>query len=123
MERREFESLVIKAINNLPKVFKDKLENVDVTIEDRPNMLTVKKLNLGSRGHLLGLYQGVPLKVRTHYYGMVLPDKITLYQANIELFCKQTGEHIYGKIKHVIQHEIGHHFGISDQRLKDLGVY
>lgn len=123
MERKEFEDLVIKALNEIPKIFKDKLENVDVTIEDEPNMDTVKALGLGSRGHLLGLYRGVPLKSRTHYYGMVMPDKITLYKANIERSCKATKEDIYKKINHVIQHEIGHHFGISDQRLKDLGVY
>ena len=123
MEHKEFENLVIKALNEFPKVFKDKLENIDITIEDEPNMDTVKTLGLGSRGHLLGLYQGVPLKARTHYYGMVLPDKIILYKVNIERFCKRTGEDIYKKINHVMQHEIGHHFGISDQRLKDLGIY
>lgn len=123
MEQREFENLVIKVLDGLPKIFKDKLENIDITIEDEPNMDTIKALGLGSKGHLLGLYQGVPLKARTHYYGMVLPDKITLYKANIERSCKRTGQDIYKKISHVIQHEIGHHFGISDQRLEDLGVY
>jgi predicted Zn-dependent protease with MMP-like domain len=123
MERKEFENLAIKALKELPKAFKDKLENVDIVIEDEPNMDTVRALRLGSMGHLLGLYQGVPLKARTHYYGMVLPDKITLYKANIEQSCKATGKNIYKEIRHILQHEIGHHFGISDQRLKDLGVY
>ena len=123
MENKEFENLVTKALKELPKVFKDKLENVDVVIEDEPNMDTVKALGLGSRGHLLGLYQGVPLKARTHYYGMVLPDKITLYKSNIERSCKATREDIYKEIKHVLQHEIGHHFGISDLRLKKQGIY
>ena len=123
MERKEFENLVIKALKGLPKIFKDKLQNVDIVIEDEPNMDTVKAHKLGSRGHLLGLYQGVPLKARTHYYGMVLPDKITLYKANIEGSCKAKGEDIYKEIKHILQHEIGHHFGITDRRLKDLGVY
>lgn len=124
MERKEFENLAIKALKGLPKVFKDKLENVDIVIEDEPDMDTVKALRLGSSGHLLGLYQGVPLKARTHYYGMVLPDKITLYKANIERSCKATRkEDIYKEIKQILQHEIGHHFGISDQRLKKLGVY
>jgi predicted Zn-dependent protease with MMP-like domain len=123
MNRKEFENSVMRALSELPKVFKDKLENIDVTIEEEPNMATAKKLGLGSRGHLLGLYQGVPLKARTHYYGMVMPDKITLYKANIERACETSGEDIYKRIKHVLQHEIGHHFGISDQRLKDLGVY
>ena len=124
MERNEFERLVTKALNGLPGAFKDKLENVDIIIEDKPNMDTVKALGLGSQGHLLGFYQGVPLKARTHYYGMVLPDKITLYKANIERSCRATGEEdIYKEIKHILQHEIAHHFGISDQRLKDIGTY
>ena len=124
MEHKEFENLVIKAIDELPENFKDKLENIDIVIEDEPNMDTARTLGLGSRGHLLGLYQGVPLKNRTHYYGMVLPDKITIYKANIERACKNTdGEEVYDRIKHVLQHEIAHHFGISDKRLKDLETY
>ena len=123
MENKEFENLVTKALKELPKVFKDKLENVDIVIEDEPNMDTVKALGLGSRGHLLGLYQGVPLKTRTHYYGMVLPDKITLYKSNIERSYKATKEDIYKEIKHVLRHEIAHHFGISDQYLKKQGIY
>ncbi len=123
MERKEFESLAIKALKELPGAFKDKLQNIDIVIEDEPNMDTVKVRKLGSKGHLLGLYQGVPLKARTHYYGMVLPDKITLYKSNIERSCKATREDIYKEIKHVLQHEIGHHFGISDLRLKKQGIY
>lgn len=120
---KEFEDLVIKALKELPRAFKDKLENVDIVIEDEPNMDTVKALGLGSKGHLLGFYHGVPLKNRTHYYGMVLPDKITLYKANIERTCKATREDIYEEIKHVLQHEIAHHFGITDQYLKEHGIY
>jgi len=123
MDRKEFEELAVKAISELPEGFKDKLENVDVVIEDEPNMDTVKTMRLGSKGRLLGLYQGVPLKARTHYYGMVLPDKITLYKANIERVCRLQGLDVYDEVKHVIQHEIAHHFGISDGRLRDLGTY
>ena len=123
MDRKEFEELAVKAISELPEGFKDKLENVDVVIEDEPNMDTVKTMRLGSKGRLLGLYQGVPLKARTHYYGMVLPDKITLYKTNIERVCRLQGLDVYDEVKHVIQHEIAHHFGISDGRLRDLGTY
>ena len=123
MERKEFESKVLKALGELPQAFKDKLENVDIVIENAPNMDTVKALGLGRRGRILGLYHGVPLKARTHYYGMVLPDKITLYKSNIERSCRLAGSSIYEEIKHVLQHEIAHHFGISDQRLKDLNTY
>ena len=125
MERAEFESLVQKALEELPQDFKDRLENVDVVIEDMPDMDVARKLRLGSRGRVLGLYQGIPLMARSHYYGMVLPDKITLYQANIERACHSGGEGrgLYEEIAHVLQHEIAHHFGISDQRLWDIGTY
>ena len=123
MTRKEFEALIINTLEKLPKDFKDKLQNVDVVVEEELDLDMVKKLGLGAKGRLLGLYQGVPLKNRTHYYGMVMPDKITLYKQNIERECKARGLDIGEEIKHVIQHEIAHHFGISDKRLKDLDVY
>ena len=123
MTREEFEKLVHDALIDLPKEFKDKLENVDVVIEEGVDMDMVKQLGLGAKGRLLGLYQGVPLKDRTHYYGMVMPDKITLYKQNIERSCEAAGLDIREEIRHVIQHEIAHHFGISDKRLRDLGIY
>ena len=123
MERKEFEQLVARAFDELPAEYKDKLENIDIVIEDLPDIVTAKKLGLGTRGHLLGLYQGVPLKDRTHYYGMVMPDKITLFKANIERSCRQKGEGVYSEIEHVLKHEIAHHFGISDKRLKDIDLY
>ena len=91
MTRNEFEALVKDALEELPKEFKDKLQNVDVVIEEEFDMDTVKTLGLGAKGRFLGLYQGVPLKDRTHYYGIVMPDKITLYKQNIELACKASG--------------------------------
>jgi len=123
MTRGEFETMVKDVLEELPKEFKDKLQNVDVVIEEEIDMDMIKKLGLGAKGRLLGLYQGVPLKDRTHYYGMVMPDKVTLYKQNIERSCEAEGADIREEIKHVIQHEIAHHFGISDKRLKDLGIY
>jgi len=123
MNRKEFEGLVVKAAETLPPEFKDKLENIDIVIEDYPDMEVARKLELGTKGRLLGLYQGVPLKNRTHYYGMVLPDKITLFKANIERAFTDDREGLYKGIKRVLEHEIAHHFGISDGRLKDLDIY
>ncbi len=123
MTRREFEALTRKTLLKLPKEFKEKLQNVDVVIEEVPDMETIKKLGLGAKGRLLGLYQGVPLKDRTHYYGMVLPDKITLYKQNIERECEEENLDIREEVKNVVEHEIAHHFGISDERLEDLDIY
>ena len=123
MTRKEFETIVEGVLEELPKEFKDKLQNIDIVIEEELDMEAVKRLGLGAKGRLLGLYQGVPLKDRTHYYGMVMPDKITLYKQNIERSCEAGESDIHEEIKHIIQHEIAHHFGISDKRLKDLGIY
>ncbi len=123
MTRKEFEKLVMRALDELPGEFKDKLQNVDVVVEDEVDADVIKRPGLGGKGRLLGLYQGVPLKDRTHYYGLVMPDKITLYKLNIECACQTGGMDIYEEVRHVIQHEIAHHFGISDKRLKDTGLY
>jgi len=122
MEREDFEKLVIKALDDLPKVFKDSLENVDVVVEDRPSRELANAVNVSHRRMVLGLYQGVPLDRRTHQYGNVMPDKISIYQANIERICR-TDEEIVRLVTHTVQHELAHHFGISDKRLKDLGIY
>jgi predicted Zn-dependent protease with MMP-like domain len=114
MTRKKFEALVKDVLKKLPKKFKEKLENVDVVIEPGLDKKSSK---------LLGLYRGVPLEARTHCYGIVLPDKITLYQRSIESECKAHGLDVRREVKNVIQHEIAHHFGISDRRLRDLGVY
>jgi len=123
MTRGEFEVIVRDALMRLPKEFAEALQNIDVVIEDGPDMDIARRLGLGTKGRLLGLYQGVPLKNRTHYYGMVMPDKITLYKQNIERSCAESGADIRREIEHVVQHEIAHHFGISDKRLKDMGIY
>jgi predicted Zn-dependent protease with MMP-like domain len=123
MTRKEFEEVVKDALDELPKEFADKLQNVDVVIEDDVDMKDAKARGLGGKGRLLGLYQGVPLKDRTHYYGMVMPDKITLFKRNIERTCEARGLSVRDEVTHVIQHEIAHHFGISDKRLRDLGIY
>ena len=123
MNRKDFEALVVKALEDLPQVFKDSLENVDVVVEDEPTPEQAGAVNAAHRRMVLGLYQGVPLARRSHHYGMVMPDKITLFKANIERTCREKGKGVFDEVKHVLEHEIAHHFGISDQRLKDLDVY
>ena len=112
MNRKEFEIVVRKAIDSLPKEFAGKLQNLEIVIEDNPSR--------GGKTLLLGLYQGVPLAKRGHYYAGVLPDKITLYQKNIEAVCGTEGEMI-SEIQKTLLHELGHYFGISEKRLRKLG--
>ncbi len=122
MNPEEFSALVKDVLKKLPREFKSKLQNVDVVIEDTDTG-AIKTEGLGAKGRFLGLYQGVPLKERGYYYGIVLPDKITLFKQNIERTCEEQGLDLRQEVRQVIQHEIAHHFGISDKRLKELGIY
>jgi predicted Zn-dependent protease with MMP-like domain len=122
MERDLFESLVIKTIDNLPEEFHQKLENVDITIEDWPSSRQMKKMKLKQPYQLLGLYEGVPQTIRGQVYTMVLPDKITIFQKSIEAKC-DTEKQIEMEIGKVVRHEIAHHFGLSDAALRRINRY
>src|SRR5512136_2669830 len=119
LSRKEFEEAVVRALERLPKFIKEKMENVDVVVEKRASQDLLNEMGLRYPSELLGLYQGVPFDRRGFYYGNVLPDKITLYQIPIESVC-QTREEIEEKIKEVVIHEVGHYFGLSDERLRQL---
>lgn len=119
MRRAEFERLVEEVLQELPDEFKNKLENVEVVIEDYPSE-GLSELSRG--GVLLGLYQGVPLSKRTHYYAGALPDKISIFKRNVEKICSSRKD-LRRAVKRIIQHEIAHHFGISDERLRELDLY
>ena len=119
LTREEFEELVVSALRRLPKFFRKKMENVDVVVEDRASRDLLLDTGLKSPFELLGLYQGVPLDRRGFYYGNVLPDKITLFQIPIESMC-QTKEEIEEKVREVVIHEVGHYFGLDDEKLKEL---
>ena len=119
MDRERFEWLVAKVVEDLPEEFLTRLQNVDIVIEDRPTASQVARAGL-ERGHmLLGLYEGVPQTRRGGHYGMVLPDKITVFQKSIEAMCGSEAE-VVSEIESVVKHEIAHHFGISDARLRQL---
>jgi len=119
LTRKEFDELVVLALKRLPKFFKKKMKNVDVVVEDRAPRDLLSAMGLRSPYNLLGLYQGVPLGRRGFYYGNVLPDKITLFQIPIESIC-QTREEVEEKVREVVIHEVGHYFGLDDERLREL---
>jgi len=80
MDREKFESLVRKAVAKLPEEFVSKLSNVDVVVEHRPSRGQVARAGLGRGETLLGLYEGVPQTRRGAHYGLVPPDRITIFQ-------------------------------------------
>ena len=121
MNRERFEELVAEAVEALPDEFQEKLENVDIVVDDFPSQYQIRNSNLEKGFSLLGLYEGVPLTQRHSSYGMVVPDKITIFQKAIEAECPTSDEmDIKVEIQKVVRHEIAHHFGIGDARLKEI---
>jgi predicted Zn-dependent protease with MMP-like domain len=119
MDRERFESLVRHAVDSLPEEFISRLANIDVVVEDYPSSDQLERAGLGRGYTLLGLYEGVPLTRRSRGYGLVPPDKITIFKKPIEDRCRHDDE-ITAEIRSVVRHEIAHHFGISDARLRQL---
>ena len=120
MERSHFERLVVEAYRLIPQELLAYLENVDVVVDDGPSWDQLAGHQIEEGEILLGLYEGVPLTDRDEY-GMVLPDKITLFQDSIESICSDRDE-VIEQIRLTVVHEVAHHFGIDDDRLHELGV-
>ena len=108
-----------EALDGLPEEFAERLDNLAIVIEDMPTRAQLRRSNVPPGHTLLGLYEGVPGTARGHDYGMVLPDKITIFQRPIESTCKSEDE-LVEAVRDVVLHEIAHHFGISDERLDEL---
>ena len=119
MNRESFEELVEKALESLPPEFAERLDNVAIMVADRPSRRQLSTSHVDSHSTLLGLYEGVPQTQRGTEYGMVLPDRITIFQESIESICK-TDSDVVTTVRRVVLHEIAHHFGISDERLQEL---
>jgi len=109
VEPGRFEEMVTTALDELPEELGRLMRNVAVTVEHGP----------GPPG-LLGLYEGVPLTSRTSQYAGVLPDRITIYRQAICAICR-TEQEVAGQVRRTVIHEVAHHFGIDDQRLRQLG--
>jgi len=122
MKREEFERIAQEVFDGLPKHLLERIDNVRIVVEAAPSAETMHQVALAPSSMLLGLYEGVPLTKRGVDYGVapVVPDKITLYQRNIELSCSSEKE-ISEKIKEVLIHEIGHYFGMNEREIREAG--
>ena len=112
--RERFEDLVVEAMDGLPAWVHERLENVDVLIEEEPPP---------GQPNLLGRYEGIPLTRRGGNYFGVLPDRITLFRRTIEEVARRGRTDLREVVRHTVTHEIAHFFGISDERLHELDRY
>jgi predicted Zn-dependent protease with MMP-like domain len=119
VEREHFEELVRRALDTVPDEIAQRIDNVDVEVQDWPSgrQLTAARVPAGRT--LLGLYQGIPLTKRNSSYGMVPPDRITIFQGPIERTARDDDQ-LVDRVREVVVHEVAHHFGISDARLSEL---
>ena len=118
----EFEALVVEALEALPPEIQTALQNIEVVVAEWPTADELRSVGLEPGHLLLGLYQGIPLTKRGSHYGMVLPDKVTIFQGPIEQVCR-TPRQVIRQVQRTVRHELAHHFGISDDRLRELGAY
>ena len=109
----EFEALVEEAIASVPEPLAGFMSNVGVIIDEQASPWQ----------SVLGLYQGVPLTQRSSAYAGVPPDRITIYQGPLERHFGGDPEVLRRQVRRVVVHEIAHHFGISDERLRELDRY
>lgn len=109
VEPDRFEVMVTEALDGLPPQLGELMSNVAVTVD-----------HFGGRPGLLGLYQGIPLTRRTTQYAGALPDRITIYRRAICAICLTEAD-VVEQVRRTVVHEVGHHFGIGDKRLHELG--
>lgn len=110
MTLEEFERLVGEALDGLPDVFAKEMDNVEVVVEIWPPPGPV----------LFGLYRGVP-QTKRGTYQVVLPDKIIIYAGPIVRIYGDNTEEVKRQVRNTVFHEIGHHFGMTDEEIRKAG--
>ncbi len=123
MRLPEFEGLIMQALEELPGELREPLRNLEIEVYDLPSPEDLAAAHIGNPMDLLGLYSGVPLtQVGRDRISGLMPDVIKIYKLPIEAICRDPQE-IKEKARKVILHEVGHRFGITDERLRELGMY
>ena len=120
--RERFEELVAQALDELPAPFAAALHNVEVIVEDHPSPDDLRSTRVRPHCTLLGLYRGVPLSRRGRGYHLVTPDVIVIFHEPIERLARDEAD-LKARVRRVVRHEIAHYFGISDERLREIGAY
>jgi predicted Zn-dependent protease with MMP-like domain len=116
----EFAQVVEEAIASVPEGFHRYLQEIAVDIEDSPDDVTCRELRIRDSRQLLGLYKGTPITRRHVEDSFRYPERIVIYQSNILRICRSR-RHIIEQIHKTVLHEIGHHFGLNERQLRELG--
>jgi len=120
MERKAFETLVHEALQDLPVLFRDKLKNVAIIVEDYPSEQLLERMEVPEDETLFGLYEGVPLTQRGYFDAPLYPDRVLIFQGPIEDACRSP-EEIKNEVRITVMHELAHFFGFDDDELEEAG--
>jgi predicted Zn-dependent protease with MMP-like domain len=119
---RAFRALVAEALDDLPTDIQDRLENVAVLVEERPQRGRLTRLGYDPDEELLGLYEGINRLERDSGYHLVTPDRITLFwRAIVDEVGPGSRAALRREVRKTVIHEVGHHFGMDDAELEQLG--
>ncbi len=116
----EFGAVVEEALADLPETFGPYLENVVIEVQLRPDEGVLRRAEIGDGRSLLGIYIGRPLTEKSVEAAAAMPDRIILFQRNLERACR-TRRQLVAEIRKTVYHEIGHHFGLDEDDLEALG--
>jgi predicted Zn-dependent protease with MMP-like domain len=120
VSKERFAELVERALAELPPAFASYLEEVAVEIRDRPTRKQLRSVGLKGDQLLLGLYHGRPRDQRSVLDSAVMPDVIYIFQEDIENACDDEAD-LVEQVRITVLHEIGHHFGMDEDDLDELG--
>ncbi len=116
----DIQSMAETAVSALPEALRDAVRGAAILVEDLPDEETLEAMELQHPWELTGLYRGVPLTDKTHFSVPAEPDTILLYREPILVEWIETGEDLFRLVRNVLIHEIGHHFGFSDEEIGRL---
>lgn len=119
LRRLDFDELIARALQAIPKRFERYLENVIVKSEARPSRRLLREMGLGPGETLYGVYTGTPLIERTHD-GPLMPDVITIFREPLLEDFGDDDSEIVKQIRLTVLHELGHHFGLGDADMAEL---
>lgn len=118
MDQKEFEKLVVEAIEALPPVGKSKMDNVAFLIEPEVREAKAKEMHIKRGELLLGLYEGISKAHRGVEYSWTLPDRVTIFQRPIEMLAGEDPKKLKEILFGVVRHEIGHHLGFDEDGIR-----
>ena len=116
----DIEEIARRTLDRLPSPFAESLDDVVLRIEPVTDVEMARRLGLSHPMQLSGLYEGVSLDRRSVNQSGTLPERITLYSGPIFAEWRSTGVSLEQLVSHIVIHEVGHHFGFSDDDMHAL---